>query len=66
MLKQRISDDPNDCPTAWFAVLERARMDNDFKRAAYAESQLERLGVKVRFGPRSTARTGQGVQHARA
>ena len=38
-----------ECPTAWFAVLERARADNDFQRAAEAQKQLERLGVKVKY-----------------
>lgn len=49
-------DDPRNCPTAWFAVLERARADDDFARAAYAMQQLERLGVKVRFTRRRAAR----------
>jgi hypothetical protein len=35
--------------TAWFAVLERARIDNDFTRAAEAVQQLRQLGVEVRF-----------------
>lgn len=40
---------PEDCPTAWFAVLERARLDEDHERAAEAIRQLRRLGVHVRF-----------------
>ena len=39
----------SDCATAWFAVLERAREDNDFERAAEAVRQLRRLGVAVKF-----------------
>ena len=38
-----------ECPTAWFAVLERARENNDFERAAEAMRELKRLGVTVRF-----------------
>ena len=39
-----------DSPTAWFAMLEHARRVGDFKAAAEAQRQLERLGVRVRFG----------------
>ena len=38
-----------DSPTAWFAVLEAARLRNDFEAAAEAIRQLRRLGVTVRF-----------------
>ena len=44
-----IDPDPRDCATAWFAVLERARLDNDFARAADAVRELRRLGVQVKF-----------------
>jgi len=38
--------------TAWFAVLERARITSDFELAAKAVRKLARLGVKVRYtGP---------------
>ncbi|MDD4888706.1 MAG: hypothetical protein PHU85_02155 [Phycisphaerae bacterium] len=47
--KPAIDADPRDCATAWFVVLERARLDNDFERGAEAQRQLVRLGVKVRF-----------------
>lgn len=40
---------PEDCPTAWFAVLERARLDGDEARAAEAIRQLNRLGVVVHW-----------------
>ncbi|MFH0983756.1 MAG: hypothetical protein V2A79_19750 [Planctomycetota bacterium] len=53
MVRQSQSDKRDqtyrDSPTAWFAVLERARRDNDFRRAAEAERELRRLGVRVRF-----------------
>jgi hypothetical protein len=38
-----------DSPVAWFVVLERAKQDRDFKRAAEALHQLERLGVAVKY-----------------
>jgi len=38
-----------DSPTAWFAVLDRARETGDFQLAAKAQEALERLGVVVRF-----------------
>jgi hypothetical protein len=34
---------------AWFVVLERARMDHDFARAAQAVRELQRLGVIVTY-----------------
>ncbi len=40
---------PENCPTAWFAVLERARLDGDRQREAEAIRQLQRLGVTVRW-----------------
>ena len=36
-------------PVAWFAVLERARYDNNFDLAAKARCELERLGVIVKY-----------------
>lgn len=36
-----------DCPTAWFAVLERARIEGDARREAEAVRQLKRLGVTI-------------------
>jgi hypothetical protein len=36
-------------PTAWFAVLERARLTGDYERAAEAVRNLKRLGVQVQF-----------------
>jgi hypothetical protein len=41
--------DPRDYATTWFAVLERAKLANDFERAAEAVRQLKRLGVEVKF-----------------
>lgn len=36
-------------PTAWFAVLDRARKTNEFELAAQALRELMRLGVTVKF-----------------
>jgi hypothetical protein len=36
---------------AWFAVLENARHRADFNRAAEAQRELQRLGVKVTYTP---------------
>jgi hypothetical protein len=47
---------PEDCATAWFAVLEQSLNDGDVHRAAKATRELERLGVTVRFRRRREAR----------
>ena len=47
-----VRTDPRDCATAWFAVLERARLDDNFERAAEAVRELKRLGVTVRMDRR--------------
>jgi hypothetical protein len=36
-------------PTYWFAVLEIAREQGDFERAAEAKRELQRLGVHVSY-----------------
>lgn len=36
-------------PVAWFVVLERARLGNDFDVAARAKRELERLGVIIKY-----------------
>jgi hypothetical protein len=40
---------PADCPTAWFAALERARLTHDRDLATKARAELRRLGVRVSF-----------------
>lgn len=45
-----------DSPTFWFVVLETARKQCNFHRAAQAQNELERLGVRVRY-----ARQKRGV-----
>ena len=52
----RTTDDAENCPTAWFCALERAREIGDFARAAEAQRQLKRLGVRVRFTRRRCLR----------
>ena len=44
-------------PTAWFAMLERARKTQDYQLADRAKRELERLGVRVVF---STPRHPRG------
>lgn len=65
MASNQFTQRPEDCATAWFAVLERALMDNDFVRAGKAQLELQRLGVEVRFtrpgahaNPRTAVRRG--------
>lgn len=41
---------PRNEPVYWFVVLESARRSGDFARAAEAQRELERLGIKVRYG----------------
>jgi hypothetical protein len=36
-------------PVVWFCILEQAKQQNDFERAAEAKRQLERLGVVVKY-----------------
>ena len=40
---------PIESPTAWFAVLERARRIEDYELAARAKRELKRLGVTVQI-----------------
>lgn len=44
---------------AWLAVLIDARQKNDFEKAAHAQRELSRIGVKVTFG-----RRGRGQRDA--
>jgi hypothetical protein len=50
--------DHRDEPTYWFAVLEIAREQCDFERAADAKRQLRRLGVCVSY---EKPQTGKGI-----
>jgi hypothetical protein len=59
---KRTGSEQECAPTAWFAVLERARHTHDFESAARAKRELERLGVKVKYGrPAPTANTAARV-----
>lgn len=40
---------PEDCATAWFAALERARIDGNTAREEQAKHELTRLGVRVEW-----------------
>ena len=48
-----------DSPTAWFAVLDRARAEGDFALAERAQRELERLGVRVKFGRQRKRKGGE-------
>jgi hypothetical protein len=41
--------DYRESPVAWFCVLETARNEGDFARAATAQRELRRLGVEIRY-----------------
>jgi hypothetical protein len=47
-------------PVVWFVVLERARHDNNFKLAAKARQELDRLGVIVKYRRLATLRRQGG------
>jgi len=49
MESESVKGRAEDCPTAWFAVLERANESGDVERAAQALRELRRLGVIVRY-----------------
>jgi hypothetical protein len=44
------TEDYTDEPIYWFAVLDRAVERGDHAAAADAQRQLDRLGVRVRYG----------------
>ncbi|HQU42546.1 MAG TPA: hypothetical protein PK867_07020 [Pirellulales bacterium] len=44
-----IQPDYERSPVAWFVVLERARAEQDYERAAEAMRRLRELGVDVRY-----------------
>jgi hypothetical protein len=51
---------PTDWPLYWFARLEKAVSEGDHQAAAEAQQQLERLGVRVKYG---RPRPSEGVAH---
>jgi len=53
-------------PTAWFAVLERAKLIGDRLLERRAVAQLKRLGVSVRFEQVNNQRGGSNRDHPRA
>lgn len=48
-MSQTATSEPRNSPTAWFAVLERARLVGDKLLEHRAIVQLKRLGVSVQF-----------------
>ena len=44
-----VAEKAKDCQTAWFAMLERARLTGDRESEARARRELARLGVSVNF-----------------
>ncbi len=48
-MSEKAVSEANKSPTAWFAVLERARLTGDKSLERRAMVQLKRLGVSVRF-----------------
>lgn len=61
MPTQQKEFDYNESPVAWFVVLEQARKQNDFERAAEAQRELQRLGVNVKYRKQTTT---PGIQRA--
>lgn len=47
--------------TTWFVLLEQARLRQDYRSAAHALDELERLGVSVRFMPGAADEPSQGA-----
>ena len=58
-----IYDPSADCPTVWFAVLERALRSSDIELAEDAERNLKRLGVTVLFMPSRLLRMQEEEQN---
>lgn len=47
--RTKVPDRPENCATAWFAVLERARIDGNTGREDRAKRELARLGIRVEW-----------------
>jgi hypothetical protein len=62
----QLADEVRDSTVYWFTILEVARERGDFVTAAQAQRELQRLGVRVRYGRRalltSCATTGVEVR----
>ena len=49
-----------DSPVTWFVLLEDARRRADYRAAAFALRELERLGVKVQYHKPKAEGTADG------
>lgn len=47
--QKKVNDEIKNSPIAWFYVLEDARREGDFERAAQAQRELRRLGIEIRY-----------------
>ena len=54
---------PKDSPAYWMVLLDLARSRDDYDRAAQAQRELARLGVKITYSPTAMSRAiaGKGV-----
>lgn len=57
-VRPQADDAAEESPTAWFAVLERARRTGDYVLAAQAQRELDRLGVVVKYPAKRPNRKG--------
>ena len=64
--RRRPATRAEDCPTAWFCVLERARIDGDRARERKARRELARLGVKVAWPVQAESNEGGATMNAKA
>ena len=48
---------PNESRLVWFSVLERARGEGDRDAEDEALAELDRLGVRISYGPKRSPKT---------
>jgi hypothetical protein len=58
---QTTDEDYTDEPIYWFAILDRAVEQGNHTAAAEAQGELERLGIRIRYG-RPRSREGDRAQ----
>lgn len=59
----QVEQDVRDWPLWWFSALEAAVERGDFVRAAEAQRELARLGVRVNYGRPRAERSTDAVDH---